>query len=169
VRNYDVLIESAPASPNAKEYNLTVMFELMRQLPDVAAPLLPLLVKNTPLEGAMQDEILASIKSITDPMSNPQVQQMQQQLQQMQEENAQLKSKQELEMTKIQMDAMANEIRVTQKTEEANSKSDFYYEQLEQAMDIKIMEMENRIQTAIIQAQAQTESAKQNDNDPKPS
>ena len=169
VRNYDVLVESAPASPNAKEYNLTVMFELMRQVPDVASPLLPLLIKNTPLEGAMQEEILASIKAITDPMSSPQVQQMQQQLQQMQQENEQLKSKQELEMTKIQMDAMANEMRVTQKTEEANSKSDFNYEQLEQAMDIKIMEMENRIQTAIIQAQAQTESAKQNDNDSKPS
>ena len=169
VRNYDVLVESAPASPNAKEYNLTVMFELMRQVPNAAAPLLPLLVKNTPLEGSMQDEMLEAIKAVTDPMSSPQVQQMQQQLQQLAQENEQLKSKQEIEMTKMQMDAMANEVRVTQKSEEANAKMDFDYEQLEQVLDIKMMELENRIQTALIQAQAQTESAKQNDSDSNPS
>ena len=159
VRNYDVIVDDAPTSPNAKEYNLNILMEFVRQAPSIAGALSPMLIKNSSLDFETQEEVLKAIEVFTKPENTPQGQAAQQEIQRLTEENRVLKSKEKIEGMKLAAKITADAARIGEEGDKTDMQDDlardlsrdeleFKFEELEQELTLKLMEMRNQLAIA---------------------
>ena len=161
VRNYDVIVDDAPSSPNAKEYNLNILMDIIRQAPNVAAALSPILIKNTPLDLETQNQVQAAIEQFSHPENTPQGQAAMKQIEQLTKENQALKSKQMIEAAKLTARVQADGEKIDQKEDEIDAKLGLERERLEQELDIKMAELKQNFALALLEMHNNLKIAKE--------
>ena len=159
VRTYDIVTDDAPTSPNAKEFTLNVLIELVRQAPAAALALMPLMISKTPLPLEDQQAIAKALQSFSDPENTPQGQEAKKQIEKLTKENAQLKSGAQIEMAKIGAKTAGDMAKLHQRDDEADAKMELerdwmksemaqFFAQLRQEWELAMMEMRNNLQIA---------------------
>ena len=104
VTKYDVVIDTAPSSPNMKQEVWANMQSLVPAMIKAGVPLPPDLIKYSPLPESVSDEWVKYIeeKSQTDPELPQKMAQMQEEMGKLKQENDQLKGKREQQMADMQ-------------------------------------------------------------------
>jgi len=160
-RNYDVIVDDAPSSPNAKEYNLNILMEFIRQAPQIAGALTPILIKNTPLDIDTQNEVVKAIEQFTKPEATPQGQAAIKQIEQLTKENTGLKSKTAIEAAKLAAKMHTENEKLGQAEEELAMQDDLERDRLEQDFNLKILELAQERDLALMEMENNLDIAKQ--------
>ena len=159
VRNYDVIVDDAPTSPNAKEYTLNILMEVLRQAPESAAKLMPLMIKNTPLDIETQGEI---VKALTqNPLDTPEGQALQAQLQKLQQENMMFKAKAGIEMQKMMAETVMDSAKLDQKDDAQEEELDLERQKMRLDYDLEIRKLEQERDLKMMELATQREVARQ--------
>ena len=164
VRNYDVVVDDAPSSPNQKEFNLAVLESVIHQAPNIAPALAPAFIRNSPLTKDVQEEVLEAIGPLLSPESTPQFQQMSQQVQKLQAENTALKSKQAVEMMKITSKGADTVARLDQQDAEHDDKIELERAKMRQEFEQFMLELRQERELKMEELDAQVEIAKTDNN-----
>ena len=112
--DYDVVVDSAPDSPNLKAEVWTDMKEMIPQFMKAGMPIPPSIFKYSPLPVEVANEFMAAQQGKLPPKAQQAMNQMKQQLQQLGQENHDLKQQAQIKMiqnqTKMQLGQGKNAI-----------------------------------------------------------
>lgn len=106
---YDVIVDEAPTSPNQKEKVFQILMQLLPSLKDMGIPLPPDLLDFSPLPTALAQawkrQIAEGQQQQLPPEVQQQMQQLQQELEKLQAENVRLKTQEQVQMRKAELDS----------------------------------------------------------------
>ena len=157
---YDVIVDTAPSSPNLKQEIWGTMTQLLPMVMKAGIPIPPSLIDFSPLPESIAEDWKAYIEenSGPDPQVQQQIQKMQEEIQKLGEENKKLSDKKDLH--KMNMQQKMQEFEVEKYIADQKMALERRNKDLEMAMKRDISANELKVEILDITAKYETEMAK---------
>lgn len=166
---YDIVVDESPSSPNMKEQTWQTMGQIMPALLKAGMPLPPDFFDFSPLPGKLADRMKGAMQGKLPPQVQEKVGQMQKELQRLTQENAQLKSRQQIEAAKLQskdrqaaakniVNAQAIQAEYDAKLREIAQKNDEVVKKIMSDHSLSAKEQQHEIKVAVQEAYAKAMS-----------
>ena len=165
VLKYDVVVDEAPTSPDQKERTWATLMQLLPVAASMGLPIPPNVIEYSPLPQALIDQWMkfAGGEGGMPPQAKAQMQQMQEQLAALQKENQSLKSKEQVDMAKLQQSAMEAQQKLALQKEQGQADIQLEIQKLQAQIQLKQMELRANmeIEQAKMQGQMVLDQQKQ--------
>ena len=159
---YDVIVDTAPNSPNLKQEVWGTLSQLVPSLVKAGVPVPPALLRYSPLPESVAEEWIAYIEGQggVPPELQQQMEQMTDELGKLQQENVLLKAKREEHFAKLQQDREMHALDMQREMERVAV--DKYKIEMEAATREAVTDRDRLVKLAEIQAEFEAEMAKIN-------
>lgn len=154
---YDVVVDEAPTSPDQKERTWATLMQLLPVAASMGLPIPPSVIEYSPLPQALIDDWVkfADGEGGMPPAVQAKMQQMQEALAALQKENQSLKSKEQVDMAKLQQSAVEAQQKLALQKEQGDADIQLEIQKLQAQIQLKRMELQANMQIEQAKMQGQ--------------